>query len=271
MTRQHFFVIGFCIVACLFVSRSFADVDVTELPFARTAINASGYQGSMLIYDMNADSYAAAYVEDIEQVRIPASTFKIMSSLVALEAGAVANADTVLIWDGVTRGRAETNTDMTLRDAFQRSSVPHFQALVREIGAQTMQAAISDVGYGNGNIAGGIDQFWLTGELRISPLQQIELLKRLYHEDLPFTTETMRTVKEIMVVEAGDSYVLRAKTGLAVLNGNENTGWWVGWVEHGDNVTMFATVLTATAPDSDFIPARLLVTRAVLGELGVLP
>ena len=244
---------------------------IEELPYARAAIDAAGYQGNMLIYDLNQDKYYAADADSVTQPYIPASTFKIMSSLIAIEAGLVTDADTVLPWDGVTRGRAETNADLTLRDAFRLSSVPHYQALVRAVGAPAMQRALSDAGYGNQNISGGIDQFWLSGGLRISPMQQIDVLRRLYHQDLPFSATTMNTVKEIMVTERTDAYVLRAKTGLAILNGDENTGWWVGWVEHGGNVTLFATVLTAAAPDSGFIPARLSVTRDVLQELGVLP
>lgn len=244
---------------------------VEELPYARAAIDAAGYQGNMLIYDLSLDKYYAANADSVTHPHIPASTFKIMSSLIALEAGLVADADTVLPWDGVTRGRTETNADLTLRDAFRLSSVPHYQALVRAVGAPAMQRALADAGYGNQNISGGIDQFWLSGGLRISPMQQIDVLRRLYHQDLPFSATAMNTVKDIMVTERTDAYVLRAKTGLAILNGDENTGWWVGWVEHGSNVTMFATVLTATAPDSGFIPARLAVTRDVLQELGVLP
>lgn len=265
------FIVGGFLSAAVCAADVPGDTEIAALPYARAAIAATGYQGNILIYDLNRDRYLAADPGTVEQPHIPASTFKIMSSLVALESGVVAGADTLLPWDGIVRGRSETNTDMSLRNAFRLSSVPHYQALVRSIGENTMQSALSAVAYGNENIAGGIDQFWLTGELRISLLQQIDLLRRLYNEDLPFSANAMQTVKDIMLVEAGDDYAVRAKTGLAVLDGKKNTGWWVGWVEQGDNVTLFATVLTATAPGSDFIPARLSVTREVLAELGVLP
>lgn len=268
-------VLGFVVVSFLSVSISIADVpdaeDIVVLPYAQSVITATGYQGNILIYDMASDRYLAADTSTLQQLHIPASTFKIMSSMVVLQSGIVAGADTILPWDGIVRGRSETNADMSLRDAFRLSSVPHFQALVRELGEDTVQSAVSAAAYGNENINGGIDQFWLTGALRISLMQQITLLQRLYYQDLPFSAEVMQTVKDIMLVETTDDYTMHAKTGLAVLDGNKNTGWWVGWVEHGDNVTMFATVLTATAPGPDFIPARLTVTRDVLSELEVLP
>ncbi|MEX2335192.1 MAG: penicillin-binding transpeptidase domain-containing protein, partial [Pseudohongiella sp.] len=260
MIRRNWVAVGLFSVGLLQTSLACAETEIVGLPYARSVIETTGYQGNMLVYDMNEGRYFAAFTDDVEQQHIPASTFKIMSSLVVLEAGAVADADTVLAWDGVTRSRAETNADMSLRSAFQLSSVPHYQAMVRQVGEQAMQAAISGVGYGNEDIGGGIDQFWLTGDLRISPAQQINLLQRLYQDELPFSTQTMQTVRDIMVVENTPDYVLRAKTGLAVGDEEEYTGWWVGWVEHGDNVTFFATVLTATAPDSGFIPARLSVT-----------
>tara|TARA_R100001039_G_C1838872_1_gene100410 strand:+ start:72 stop:965 length:894 start_codon:yes stop_codon:yes gene_type:complete len=247
------------------------DAMIAELPYAQAVIDASGYHGTMLIHDLNRGRYYASDKNSVAQQHIPASTFKILSSLVALQTGLVANAESVLPWDGVTRGRTETNADLTLRDAFRLSSVPHYQALVRAVGESGMQRALSDAAYGNQNINGGIDQFWLTGDLRISPLQQIDVLRRLYHNALPFSISAQNTVKEIMSIEVTDEYVLRAKTGLAVLDGDKNTGWWIGWVEHDNNVTLFATVLTATAPDSGFIPARLSITRDVLRELGVLP
>ncbi|MGB4247435.1 MAG: penicillin-binding transpeptidase domain-containing protein, partial [Pseudohongiellaceae bacterium] len=66
-------------------------------------------------------------------------------------------------------------------------------------------------------------------------------------------------------------YTLRAKTGWAMLDNGENTGWWVGWVEKGSDVFMFASVLQANNPDESFGPARLSVVRSVLTQMGVLP
>lgn len=245
--------------------------EIRDLPYAHNVIEQTGFNGNLLLYDMNSDVWLAADPAAVDQSYIPASTFKIMSSLVALETGVVGGIDTLMSWDGVVRGRTETNKDMDLREAFQISSVPHYQELVRQIGRERMQDALDSAAYGNQNLSGGIDQFWLSGELRISPRQQIQLMQGLYHNDLPFSDATMEDVKTIMVLEQTQDYVLRAKTGLAVLNEDDYTGWWVGWVEHDDNVTFFATVLTAEAPGDAFIPARLGVTRDVLTEIGVLP
>tara|TARA_R110002072_G_scaffold52637_1_gene140051 strand:- start:1934 stop:2743 length:810 start_codon:yes stop_codon:yes gene_type:complete len=238
---------------------------------AETVLDATGFTGTMLIYSLNDDRYIAAHPQLIDTPVLPASTFKIFSSLVALQNGVVSAADEIIPWDGIVRGRQETNQDLTLRDAFQLSAVPHFQSLVLDVGEQSMQQMIDAAAYGNRNIGGNPDTFWLEGDLRITPRQQIELMTRLYREQLPFDRQAMQTVKDIMLLEETADYRLRAKTGLAVSPNQENTGWWVGWVERDQDVYFFATLLLATAPDASFIPARISVTRHVLRNLGYLP
>lgn len=245
--------------------------EVIEVDSARAVVDATGFEGAILIHDLHNNTYMAGHAERVDDIFLPASTFKIFSSLAALETGVIADKSTVIKWDGVIRGRAETNTDLDLQSAFRLSSVPHYQKLVTTIGAESMQGFIDAAGYGNRDISGGIDTFWLTGGMRISPRQQIELLTRLYNNDLPFSADAMSAVRDMMVVEQTPQYTLRAKTGWAMLDSGENTGWWVGWVEKGSDVFMFASVLQANNPDESFGAARLSVVRSVLTQLGVLP
>lgn len=135
---------------------------------------------------------------------------------------------------------------------------------------ERMQQFVDRVGYGNRDLSGAIDAFWLTGGLRVSPREQVDFLLRLYRDDLPFSRSTMAMVKQMMVAEEAPEQIIRAKTGWATLPGDEHTGWWVGWVERASGVHLFATVLETTAPDPTFGPARQNLTRAVLEQLGVL-
>ena len=240
---------------------------ITTLDAISRHIEDTGFAGTVLVHDMSTDQYLAGDAALAQQRFIPASTFKIFSALVALETGVIADISTVMPWDGVVRGRTELNQDLTLLEGFRLSAVPHFQALVREIGAQRMQQHIDAVGYGNRDISGGIDQFWLTGALRISPLEQVQFLQRLYRNELPFSQRSMDLVKTLMLSEDTPQQRIRSKTGLAVLDGDENTGWWVGWVENDTGVRFFASVLQAKAPDDTFIPARQTVARAALDEV----
>ncbi|MCB1645660.1 MAG: class D beta-lactamase, partial [Pseudomonadales bacterium] len=146
---------------------------IKPLPEARELIARAGYGGQMLIYDEAQDTWWASEPDAVNQRYIPASTFKIMSSLVILEAGTLPDTQTLIPWDGVTRSRSVINQDLNLRDAFQYSALPHYQQLVRQTGAETMQKYIDLTGYGNRDISGRVDLFWILGPLRISPREQI--------------------------------------------------------------------------------------------------
>ena len=236
-----------------------------------TGAGATGVAGSMLIADAHTGAMAAGHAERVDRPLSPASTFKIISALVALETGVIADAQSVIPWDSVTRDRPEINRDLDLQTAFRLSAVPHFQSLVRRIGPARMQHALDTIGYGNRDIGGGIDQFWLTGALRISPRGQVDVLTRLLHDALPVSRRSMAIVRAMMVTEATASYTIRAKTGLTTPPGSETVGWWVGWVEHGAAVHVFATALEATAPPVGFTAQRLAVTRCALQALAILP
>ena len=249
---------------------------VTESPAARACVDAAGagaggVTGSTLIADARTGALVAGHAERVDRPLIPASTFKIISALVALETGVIADAQAVIPWDSVTRDRPEINRDLDLQTAFRLSAVPHFQSLVRRIGPVRMQHALDTIGYGNRNIGGGIDQFWLTGALRISPRGQVAVLTRLLHDDLPVSHRSMAIVRAMMVNEATASYTIRAKTGLTTPPGSETVGWWVGWVERGPVVHVFATALEAAAPTAGFNAQRLAVTRCALQALSILP
>jgi len=260
--------IAFLLLFCIGVS--IAGAQVQELKSARKAIDDTGYTGATLLYDVQRSHYEAGHVERIDDRFIPASTFKIFSSLVALETGVIDGADAIIEWDGINRERTELNRNLDLTTAFQLSAVPHYQQLVRQIGLERMQQFIDAVGYGNRDLSGGVDSFWLTGGLRISPREQVGFLARLHRGDLPFSSETMATIRDVMVTEQTHEYALFAKTGWAVLPGAKNIGWWVGWVERGTETVIFATVLEATSPESAFGRERLAVTRRVLNAAGVL-
>src|SRR5690606_37392427 len=127
-----------------------------ELLVARQAIDATGFNGAMLIYDSRQNRYQAGHAERIDRQLVPASTFKIFNSLVALETGVVAGAETVIRWDGIVRERTELNRDLDFRTAFRISALPHYQELARRIGLDRMQQFIDTVGYGNRDLSGGI-------------------------------------------------------------------------------------------------------------------
>lgn len=201
---------------------------------------------------------------------LPASTFKILNALIALETGVIDDPDTVMAWDGTPYPTETWNRDQSMRTAIRDSVVWYFQEVARRIGRERMQEWVDRVGYGNCDISGNLDSFWLDGGLRISPDEQIAFLVRLYQDDLPFAHKNMALVKEMILFEQTDAYTLRVKTGWAV-RVEDQIGWWVGWVEKGDDVYFFATNFDSAHPGQNFGPAREQITRSILEDLGILP
>lgn len=224
-----------------------------------------GVEGSILIYDQNSDQFYQYNARRNETAFLPASTFKIFNSLVALETGVISDEIAVLTWDGIDRGISGWNRDTNLRQAYKDSAVWFYQVLARKIGYERMNNFINQVGYGNRQIGTkeAIDKFWLEGPLQITPKQQIEFLRRLHQGDLPFSKRTRDLVKDIMVFEQTPDYVLRAKTGLARVT--PEVGWFVGYLEQNKNVYFFATNIYIRQPND--LAARIEITRRSLKEL----
>jgi beta-lactamase class D len=206
---------------------------------------------------------------------LPASTYKIPNTLIALETGVASGPDYALSWDSVAAPRqgwwpGSWARDQTLRSALPASVVWYYQELARRIGPERMRSYLGQFGYGNQDISGGIDEFWLTGGLRISPLEQVEFLRRFYFAELGVSERSTRIAKELLVLEETPAYRLSGKSGWAGLGepGVPEIGWLVGYLERGDDVYFFATnIEIKTNADA---AARLGITKAILRGLGLL-
>jgi len=199
---------------------------------------------------------------------LPASTFKILNSLVALDTGVVADEHEVINWDGVDRGSPGWNCDHSLESAFKASAVWFYQEMARRIGEERMAHWVRIAGYGNADIRGAIDTFWLEGALRITANEQLLFLQRFRDGGLLFSSRTQDIVRRIMIVEEAPRHVLRAKTGWA-LRGEGPIGWYVGWVERDGHAFYFA--LNCDLPRERDGSVRIKVARACLRVLSVLP
>lgn len=203
----------------------------------------------------------------------PASTFKIANTLIALETGVASGPDFALAWDSVAAPRqgwwpGSWARDQTLRTALPASVVWYYQELARRTGPERMRSYLARFAYGNEDISGGIDQFWLTGGLGVSPVEQVEFLRRFYFEELGVSARSTEIAKELLVLEKTPEYRLSGKSGWAGLGepGTPQVGWLVGYLERGDDVYFFATKIEIRTDAA----ARLGITKGVLRELGLL-
>lgn len=223
--------------------------------------------GTLVIVDKR-EGRAGRFVVNPERANqrlSPASTFKVPHALFALDAGAVDDEFEVFPWDGTERDVPPWNQDQTLRSALRYSTVWVFQRLANQIGREREQAYLSEIGYGNARVGDDVETFWLDGSLRVSAVEQVEFLERLYDMALPFTETDQRLVKDIMINQADGDWILRAKSGW-----DGQVGWWVGWVERPSGPVFFALNLDTPERLAD-LPKREAITRAVLRRLEALP
>lgn len=200
---------------------------------------------------------------------IPASTFKIANSLIGLETGAIKNEYEVFKWDGKPKALKQWEQDLTLRGAIQLSSVPVFQEIARNIGERKMREYLKKFSYGNANIEGGIDKFWLEGRLRISAINQIIFVEKLAHNLLPATNRSQYIVREALITEATSGYVVHSKTGFSGVGTKENpgVGWWIGWIEKGVDTYYFS--FNMDIDREGMLPYRKAIPKKLMESLGL--
>ena len=242
-----------------------------ERPDFARHFSEAGAVGTFVLFDAGENRYLVHNVGRARQRFIPASTFKVLNSLVALETRVVADTLESFEWDGLVRSVPQWNRDQTLATAFENSVVWTYQRIAREIGEERMRDYVRRAAYGNESIEGGIDKFWLTGDLRVSPMEQVDFLRRLHERRLPFSERTVDLVEGIMVESRGPGYVLRGKSGLAEA-ADTDVGWYVGYVVHsaagGGGTYYFALEIDVTSPNH--VAARRSIAYAILGDLGLL-
>ncbi len=238
-----------------------------EKPNWSKYFQAANVQGCFLLYDLQKNTYFAYDKKRVKTGFIPASTFKIFNSLVALETGAVRDESEILKWNGIPQKFPNWNQDHDMRTAFKNSTVWFYQEMARRIGQDRMQRYINKVNYGNNNIGGGIDRFWLDGDLRTTAKEQIDFLVKLYRNELPFSPRTINIVKDISISEKTDKYTLRGKTGWA-FDVTPQIGWWVGYVER-DGKAYFFAINIDIKKDKD-LAARQEITKNILSEMKII-
>ena len=192
--------------------------------------------GTVVIYDLQSGNFLGFDSNRANKRYIPASTFKIVNSLIGLETGAVGNVDEIFYkYNGVPQFLKNWEKDMGMREAIKVSNVTAYQELAKKIGIEKMKFWVGKLDYGNNQIGDKIDRFWLDGNLAISANEQIDFLEKLVRNELPFDKDIQETVKGIMISDSTQNYIIHSKTGWS-----QNIGWNVGYVETKDNVWIFA-------------------------------
>lgn len=234
--------------------------------------------GSITIYDYNQKKWISSDIEDSHQPSLPASTFKILNTLILLESGVVKSEKEIVAWPGSTDTvkygyRPDIYHNMDMEEAFKVSAGWVYRELAKKVGKATYKDYLIKCHYGNADVSINDPDFWNYGTFAISPANQVEMLINLYEEKLPFSRRSYRILKKMMVEEETANYLLRAKTGWTI-DGGKDTSWWIGYVEQKrqKNVYFFATRLIKDRKtiNKQFAKCRKEITKRILKELEML-
>lgn len=226
---------------------------IEQDPIAWDTLDVSSFfpqesNGTFILRDVKTQQTYVFNEERAKTRQAPQSTFKIANALIGLQTGAVENENAVKRWDGKKWSRSSWNQDHTLASAMRDSVRWYYQAMTRDIGEKRMKQWLDKIGYGNNDISGGIDRFWLNSSLSISPLEEVEFLGKLIDETLPFDKDVMRTVKRMIMLEESGDNALYGKTGGSV---KPPFGWFVGFVVKKDRTYIYATNMDGTGLSSN--------------------
>ena len=227
----------------------------------------NGVEGSFVLYDLQDEMYHI-YNQEKSVTRVaPNSTYKIYSALIGLEENKIHANHSSMHWDGKTHPFEAWNQDQDLYSAMSNSVNWYFQNLDKSVGKKQLQFYFDQIGYGNRNLSSRLSDYWMGSSLRISPVEQVELLRDLYTNDMLFKKEHMELVKETLKISEKDGVVLSGKTGTGMIEGKSIDGWFIGFVENGEETFIFATYIEGEDNISGSLAAD--ITRSILGDKNI--
>lgn len=198
--------------------------------------------GCAVVYDLNADKYTVYNEAEVTRRVPPCSTYKIYSALNALEQGIITPESNTVSWDGTEYSFDMWNKDQTLNSAMQGSVNWYFQTLDKKAGTEQMEYFFTEIGYCDGNLGDDPDSYWNGSGIKISALEQVELLVKLYSNDFGFRDANIDAVIDAMELNDAGLY---GKTGTGRLDDINVAGWFIGFVETDANTYFFAVYLNS--------------------------
>ena len=213
----------------------------------------NGMNGAAVVYTM--------YNGDSALIRSsPCSTFKIISSLIALENGIFEPEDSTRNWSGEIFWNEDWNKDIDFSEAFRTSCVWYYRQVIDDIGKDMMQKELDKLQYGNCDISDwegrlntnnnnrALTGFWIESSLMISPKEQVEVMERIFGDNSDYSEETLNELKQVMLVSEQDraDISIYGKTGMGKANGIVVDAWFTGFAEGREGKIYFCVHLGRT-------------------------
>ncbi|WP_026041846.1 class D beta-lactamase [Cytobacillus oceanisediminis] len=224
----------------------------------------AGTEGTMVLKSLKNDKVYVYNKQRSKERLTPESTFKVANALIGLETAAVRDEYEVKRWDGVEREFESWNRDHSLASAMRESAIWFYQDLARTIGEKKMQEYVSNIQYGNQDISGGIDAFWLDSSLKISAAEQADFIEKLVEEELPFSQKNQKTVKRMMIQDEQDQFILHGKTGSRL--SDMGLGWYVGFIETEKETWVFSVNIDGTGTEAKNIAVEVLKEKRIMKD-----
>ena len=225
------------------------------------------YEGSFVLYDSEHDSWDIHGKEHAALRVSPNSTYKIYDALFGLEEGIITPDDSFIPWNGENYPFKAWNAGQTLQTAMNASVNWYFQSVDEQLGTDTLYSYIQEIGYGNENMSGELPAYWMESSLKISPIEQVELLRKLYNNRFDFSPENINAVKNSIRLSSSDTGAFFGKTGTGRVDGQDVNGWFIGFVETKDNTYFFATNIGADRDAAGSNAAE--ITMSILSDMNI--
>ena len=263
------------IIGCVPILSVYAS-DQTEYHFDTTGKNITqlnlssnfgNYTGSFVLYDQATDKWNI-YNMDHASTRVPPnSTYKIYDALLGLESGIITPKHSTFTWNGEPCPFESWESDQDLTSAMHNSVNWYFQAIDSQAGFQSVKTFLQTINYGNQNTGTNLNLYWTDFSLKISPIEQVELLQNFYQNNFHFDRKNIQAVKNALLLSTTSSGSLYGKTGTGRVNGKDVNGWFVGYIESDNNTYYFATNIQA--PSNATGSQATEITEAILSDFGI--
>ena len=229
--------------------------------------NFGDYTGSFVLYDQATDKWNIYNIDNASTRIPPNSTYKIYDALLGLESGIITPEHSTFTWNGEPCPFDSWESDQDLTSAMHNSVNWYFQAIDSQAGFQSVKTFLQTINYGNQNTGTNLNLYWTDFSLKISPIEQVELLQNFYQNNFHFDRKNIQAVKNALLLSTTSSGSLYGKTGTGRVNGKDVNGWFVGYIESDNNTYYFATNIQA--PSNATGSQATEITEAILSDFGI--
>lgn len=232
-------------------------------------LDLSGYfkqhGGSFVLYNLNSDQWSLYNMDMATTRTAPDSTYKIYDALFALEEDVITPEDSLISWNHEDYPFEIWEQDQTLQTAMSGSVNWYFETLDEQIGKDGIQSYIQEIGYGNKDTSADLSSYWMESSLKISPVEQVELLNAFYQNTFDFDPENIQAVKNSLCLSTSGAGTLYGKTGTGRVEGQDINGWFIGFIETPDNTYFFSTNIQSETNATGSNAAK--ITLSILSQL----